>query len=259
MTGRMSRVTLLSVAILTPFMGGTPAATSSTHATLAPPASDEFETALFFELNDTDGDLGIHGAIDGGVWSRLQIEAPGERILLNLISAGNLQRQGLTQLNFESAEPSFDELTPERFFRRFPEGRYEISGRTQSGRELQGTATLSHVLPAAPENIFLSGVAAPEDCDVRPLPTVHTPVLIEWDPVTTSHPEIGKKGRISISRYQLFVEGDTVNFSVDLPPTVTRFEVPAGVTKLGKQFKFEIIARATNNNNTAVESCFRVR
>jgi hypothetical protein len=49
-----------------------------------------------------------------------------------------------------------------------------------------------------------------------------------------------------------------VAFSVDLPPTVTRFTVPSGVTNLAREFKFEIIARATNGNNTAVESCYRV-
>jgi hypothetical protein len=49
-----------------------------------------------------------------------------------------------------------------------------------------------------------------------------------------------------------------VKFSVDLPPTVTEFEVPTGVINLGKEFKFEIIARAATGNNTAVESCFRV-
>ena len=48
------------------------------------------------------------------------------------------------------------------------------------------------------------------------------------------------------------------SFGVDLPPTVTRFTVPSGVTNLAKEFKFEIIARASNGNNTAVESCYRV-
>jgi len=31
------------------------------------------------------------------------------------------------------------------------------------------------------------------------------------------------------------------------------------VIALGSQFKFEVIARTTTGNNTAVESCFRVR
>jgi hypothetical protein len=37
---------------------------------------------------------------------------------------------------------------------------------------------------------------------------------------------------------------------------VTEFEVPTSVTAPGGQFKFEIIARTTAGNNTAIESCF---
>jgi hypothetical protein len=217
------------------------------------------EAELFFELNDTDGDLGIHASIDGGPWVSLTIKGPGDVRLLDVISRSALRRQGMTQLFFESAEPSFDELPPATFFRRFPEGRYDIEGMAQSGEHLESTARLSHILPAPPDNIRLSGVPAAEDCDAVPLPVVRTPVVIDWDPVTTSHPEIGKQGAVRIVRYQLFVEkAGRVAFSVDLPPTVTRFTVPSGVTNLARDFKFEIIARAANGNNTAVESCYRV-
>jgi hypothetical protein len=61
-----------------------------------------------------------------------------------------------------------------------------------------------------------------------------------------------------VSRYQFFVERVDVKLSVDLPPTVTEFQIPRGVTDLGKEFKFEIIVRTTTGNNTAVESCFVV-
>ena len=37
----------------------------------------EFEEAdLFFELNDTDGDLGLQGFVDGEAWKRLEIAGP---------------------------------------------------------------------------------------------------------------------------------------------------------------------------------------
>jgi hypothetical protein len=217
------------------------------------------EAQLYLELNDTDGDLGIHASIDGGPWTHLEIEGPGERRLLDIISRGRMRAQGLTQLFFESAEPPFDELSPADFFARFPEGRYEIEGRAQDGSTVESTAVLSHVLAAPPENIRLSGTLAAESCDSEPLPTVGAPVLIRWDPVTRSHPEIGRSGKIMLSRYQLFVEGEDVNLSLDLPPTVTQFEIPAGVTDLGTEFKFEIIVRTDAGNNTAIESCFRVQ
>lgn len=216
------------------------------------------EAELFLELNDTDGDLGLHGSIDGGPWTDLAIEGPHDRMLLNIVSRGRLRTQGMTQLAFESAEPTFDELDPADFLRRFPEGPYEIEGRAQDGSSLESTAVLSHVLAAPPDNLMVSGVPAGEDCPEHP-PLVGMPVVISWDPVTESHPEIGKSGPIDVSRYQLFVEREGVKLSLDLPPTVTKFEVPAGVTALGDTFKWEVITRTSTGNNTAVESCFRVR
>ncbi|GAG89896.1 unnamed protein product, partial [marine sediment metagenome] len=78
------------------------------------------EAEIFFELNNTDGDLGVHALIDGDPWDHMEIEDPKERRMLNVRVSGRLRRQGLTEIFFESAEPTFDELTPKRFFRRFP-------------------------------------------------------------------------------------------------------------------------------------------
>ena len=86
------------------------------------------EAELFFELNNTDGDLGIHSSVDGDPWKKLRITAPGNKKLVDIKASTKMRQQGLTQLFFESAEPTFDELTPEQFFQRFPEGTYEISG-----------------------------------------------------------------------------------------------------------------------------------
>ena len=216
------------------------------------------EAELFLELNDTDGDLGIHASIDGSIWTDLEIGGPGDRLLLNIASSGRMRTQGLTQLSIESAEPPFDELPPAAFFRRFPEGRYDIEGRGQDGRTIHGTAVLSHVLAAPPENVLVSGVPAADSCDAESLPEVVPPVLIDWDPVTESHPEIGRAGRIAVSRYQFFVEREGVKLSVDLPSDVTEFEVPPAITVLGQNFKFEIIVRTSAGNNTAIESCFEV-
>jgi hypothetical protein len=228
-------------------------------AARAQPAQRFTEAELFFELNDTDGDLGLHASIDGEPWTDLEIEGPGNRQLLNIVSQRHLRLQGLTQLSFESAEPDFDELDPAAFFRRFPEGRYDIEGHDQAGGTIESTAILSHVLAARPENISVSGALAADSCTDEPLPTVSAPVVIRWDPVTHSHPVLGKAGPIKVSRYQLFVEREGVKLSLDLPPTVTEFEVPTAITDLGNEFKFEIIVRTTSGNNTAVESCFRLQ
>ncbi len=217
------------------------------------------EAELFFELNDTDGDLGIHVSIDGEAYSRLTITDPSGHTILKLRSRGRLARQGLTQLFLESAEPGFDELRPRQFFRRFPEGVYAIKARRQDGEPLEATVALRQVLAAPVANITVSGLPAAASCDAFPLPSVSEPVLIDWDPVTRSHPRIGKSGPVEIVRYQFFVEREGVKLGVDLPPTVTAFQVPSDIIALGDAFKFEIIARTASGNNTAIESCFEVQ
>ena len=104
------------------------------------------EANVFFELNNTDGDLGIHALIDGEAWKVLEIEAPNGRELLEIEIRSKLKRQGLTELFFESAEPTFDELAPRKFFRRFPEGEDEIEGETLEGEELESTAVVTHLI-----------------------------------------------------------------------------------------------------------------
>lgn len=218
------------------------------------------EASLFFELNDTDGDLGLHGLIDGDEWKKLEIEDPFERSMLDIQVTGRLRRQGLTEVFFESAEPTFDELAPAQFFRRFPEGEYEISGVTLGGDELESVVVLSHVLPAPAPNLTVSGIPAAANCDAL-LPSVGAPVTIGWDPVTQSHPTIGKSGAVEVIKYQLVVEREDPSLlvlSVDLPAEVTEFEIPSEFTELGDEFKFEVLVRSANGNQTATESCFEI-
>jgi hypothetical protein len=218
--------------------------------------------SLFFELNDTDGDLGLHALIDGEPWKLLEIEAPDEHVLLFVRGTGPLARKGLTELSFESAEPSFDELPPEEFFERFPEGLYEISAQTLESEELESAAELTHLLPAAPDNIAVNGQGVPEDCEEDDPPAVEPPVLISWDPVTLSHPEIGRTGEpVEVLKYQLVVEReepDLLVYSVDLPSTLTTMTIPEEFTALGDEFKLEVLVSEANGNRTAVESCFAV-
>ena len=93
------------------------------------------EAELFFELNNTDGDLGIHALIDGDAWKKLKIKNSDGKSLLKIEAKGRLRAQGLTEIFFESAEPTFDELDPADFFLRFPVGEYVISGKTVDGDE----------------------------------------------------------------------------------------------------------------------------
>lgn len=226
----------------------------------------EFDEAhLYFELNDTDGDLGIHGLVDGDAWKLLKIEDPNERELMNISVRGSLRRQGMTEFFFESDEPRFDELPPAKFFRRFPEGTYEIEGLTLDGEELEGEVELSHVLAGPPANVMVNGEPSAVNCDAE-LPVVSEPVTISWSPVTLSHPTLGTTGvAVTVQQYQFVGEfdregtPDQLVFVVDLPPDVTSFEMPEDFTGLAEdEIKFEIVTKLDNGNQTAVESCFEL-
>lgn len=231
---------------------------------------------IFFELNDTDGDLGIHALIDGDAWKRLEIEDPRERRMLKIRVTGRLRRQGLTEIFFESAEPPFESdepgvvtLTPEEFFRRFPPGVYEVEGMTLEGQELESEVELTHVMPAPPAPT-VNGAGLAEECDLDALdydaPVVSDPVIISWDAVTLSHPGEGfldPRVPVEINNYEVVVEvldadADAV-LQVVLPPSETSMTLPAAFVALGNKFKYEVLAREESFNQTATENCFQTK
>ena len=237
---------------------------------------DEIEFAeahRFFELNNTDGDLGIHALIDGDPWKRLWIEDINETRILDVKVRGRLRRQGLTEFFFESAEPTFDELPPATFFARFPEGIYDIEGRTLEGEERESEVEISHAMPAPP-NPTVNGTAVALQCDDEEpgydAPTVSGDVVIAWDPVMLTHPSLGfpqSSPDISVYNYQVVVEaelelpnGDEFGsiLSVILPPDVTEMTIPAEFLEQTDTFKYEVLAREESWNQTAIESCFEL-
>lgn len=222
---------------------------------------DEHE--IFFELNHTDGDLGIHAKIDGDAWKQLKIERDAdERTLLNIRLRSSLRRQGLTELFFESAEPPFAELDPEDFFRRFPEGDYDIEGITVDDEELESETTITHLMPA-PAEPSVNGMSAAANCDAT-LPEVSgdEPVVITWPAVTHSHPDLGTTNEpIEVVNYQVVAEIDETPFVVSaiLPPDAGSFVIPAEIIALADdEVKFEVLVREASSNQTGVESCFVV-
>jgi hypothetical protein len=243
-------------------------ASISPHA-LAEAADQPFSVAhIFFELNDTDGDLGIHALIDGEPWQQLEIVDPRERRLLLVTASGRLRKQGLTELFFESAEPTFDELAPEDLFRRFPVGIYDIEGLTLDGRELESEAELTHVLPAAPQPL-VNGVDNRETDAEGELgcfrPRGHE-IEISWPHVATSHEEIGEPG-VVIERvnYEVVVEIDGTPYrtSAVLQPDANMFVVPGEILDAAEvlgadEVKFEVLVREASFNQTATETCFEL-
>ncbi len=235
----------------------------------------EFDVAeVFFELNHTDGDLGIHALIDGEPWRSLEIENVSEREILDIVVKSTLRKQGLTEIFFESAEPTFDELSPKRFFRRFPPGEYEVEGRTLDGIELESETELTHVMPAPPAPT-INGLPMAMQCDDEEpgydATNTAAPVVIAWPAVTMSHPDARGAGvavqppvAIEVYNYELVVEADieiggeefTTVMSVMLPPGARSVTVPEAFLALTDEFKYEVLVREASFNQTAVESCF---
>jgi hypothetical protein len=242
------------------FIAAAPAVTAAEKKTEIPFA----EAGLFIELNNTDGDLGIHALIDGKPWKRLTLESPGKQDLLNIFVRSRLRRQGLAEVALESAEPAFDELAPAQFFRRFPQGEYHIKGITIDGQEMLSVAVLKHLLPAPPEGISANGANLPEGCRDKPVtvaPDGQGRVVIAWLPVTHSHPNLGITNEpIVVEQYMVVVEEVELGLiiSQDLPPNVTQVTLPSDFLGLGKQFKLEILVKEGNGNKTAVETCFAI-
>ncbi len=228
------------------------------------------EAELFFELNNTDGDLGIHALIDGDPWKKLEIEDPRGRKMLNIRVKGRLQKQGLTEIFFESAEPTFDELFPQKFFKRFPAGEYEVEAKTLEGNELESEVTLTHVMPAPPEPT-VNALPAAQVCDTEDpgfdATVTSAPVTISWPAVTTSHPDPNGGGAgvqppvpVVIHNYEIEVEVLDNPFAskltVILDPDQNSVTIPEEFIALGTEFKYEVFAREESFNQTATESCF---
>lgn len=195
------------------------------------------------EYNATDEDVGVQVLLDGEPWKRVRMLGPLEETLLDIVSRDSLRRQGLTELFFESSEPSLAEVSLDRFLRRFPEGDYDFEGVTLEGIALEGKATLTHAIPAGAE--IVSPFSPTED------PPLVDPAhaLFEWIPVTetiTGEP-------LEITGYQLIVEQPEPLrvLSLDLPASITSVVVPPEFFLLrGAVHKFEVLAIEKGGNQT---------
>jgi hypothetical protein len=122
-----------------------------------------------------------------------------------------------------------------------------------NGGELEGVATLTHVLPALPE--IIDPISDGED------PPVVDPnnLVTEWEPVTTRF--IGS-GPVEIFEYQVildqvdppraapWVDGNTRRALINLPPSVTSLTVPPEFLLPNTVYEFEILAIEVSGNST---------
>ncbi len=188
---------------------------------------------LFLEFNSTDNDLGVQLLLDAQDWEHVEGSDPRGREVVEIETSGRLKQLGLTELFFESAEPS-----PEEVLSKIPAGTYSFSGKTVDGEKLAGTATLSHSLPPAPSFTPTDGAVV----DMNNF-------VITWKPIA------------GLASFQVIVADQTsgLELIVDLQPSVTSFRVPTEFLRRNTPYKIEVLAVALNGNKTITEATVQTR
>jgi hypothetical protein len=188
------------------------------------------EAQLFFELNSTDNDLGLQLFLDAEGWKRVRVLDPGRNEIVFLQARRKLGKLGITELRFESAEPS-----PEEVLALFPPGEYRFRGRTVEGEPLASNVILSHDFPAAP-------TFSPSDGEV--VDPKHT--VVEWNAP-------------GAEQVELIIEQDELGHVLDvtLSGSTKRLRVPPQFLTPGMEYKIEILSISENGNRIIAESTFR--
>ena len=199
------------------------------------------QSDVFIEINATDGDAGLQMNLAGDAWRSFTLRDPRGRSLLDIRAQGRMSGYGLTDVNFESAEPPFERVPYREFRRRFPEGRYGFSGTSVSGRRILGSDRLSHEVPARPQV-----TSPPRGATVDP-----ANLVVRWDPVSRPH-------GIRIVGYQVIVtaESDERDVEIDLGPGATSATIPADFLERGAGYALEVIAVARDGNRTITDLPF---
>jgi hypothetical protein len=194
-------------------------------------AGHPFEEAqAFFELNTTDHDMGFQVFLDAEGWKRVRLLDPDGNPVFGIHADGPLAEVGITELRFESEEPSPPEIRD-----RFPAGRYTFRGETVEGAALVSEVSVSQRMLPAP-------TFTPRDGQV----VDKTNTVVKWDAPDAEQVEI-------------IIEQDELEHVLDvtLSGSSTRLTVPPQFLRRGHEYKIEVLAIAENGNRTIAESTFR--
>jgi hypothetical protein len=191
------------------------------------------DAEVFFEWNFTDNDLGLQIFLDAEGWDNVSVAAPppDREEIVQIITAGSLSELGITELRFESAEPS-----PEEVLALFPPGKYKFSGETVEGDRLVGAGKLSHDFLNPP-------TFSPSDGEeVDPKNTVVT-----WEALSPEPESV-----------EVIIENEETGevFDVTVSGSKTSLDVPPQFLEAGMEYKIEILAIHKNGNRSIAESTF---
>ncbi len=187
------------------------------------------DAEVFFEFNTTDNDLGLQIFLDAEGWKKVKVSDPSGEKIVQFLTAGNLSELGITELRFESAEPS-----PAEVLALFPPGEYEFRGKTVEGPRLASTAELSH--------------------DFLPAPTFTPSDGEEVDPNNT----VVTWNAPGAEQVEVIIESDDTDDVLDVivSSAVGSLNIPPQFLQPDTEYKIEILAIADNGNKTIAESDF---
>ena len=193
------------------------------------PVVELADAEAYFEFNTTDNDLGLQIFLDGEGWDKMKVFDPDRDLIVSLMAKGNLADLGITELRFESAEPS-----PGEVLAKFPPGPYRFRGRSVEGDRLVGESELSHDFAAAPTFSPSGGETVdPEE------------VTVEWDAPGAELLEVILESDASDAVFDVIVEAD-----------VESLDIPEQFFEPNTEYKIEVLAISENGNKTITESTF---
>lgn len=196
-------------------------------------AAAPFEIAeAFFELNTTDHDMGFQILVDAEGWNRVSLTDSRGRRVFGIQADNKLAEIGITELRFESEEPSPSEVRA-----RFPAGTYTFRGETVEGENLVSRVNVSQSMLPAPTMTPRNGQLVDRENTV-----------VRWEAPGADMVEV-------------IIEQDELGhvFDVTLSASTTRLNIPPQFLRPGREYKIEILSIAENGNRTIAESTFRTR
>jgi hypothetical protein len=207
---------------------------------------------LIIEFNATDDDIGVHGMFDDQGWSELCVLDPTGEPITVFDPQGTLNDLTMGAVFFESREPPSDEFSLDELKAAFPAGRYTVRAASFDGTVLEGAATFTHDVPAAP---VVRAPALGADPEQPGTPISPSEAVVEWDTVTET-----VDGRpVTISGYEVIITKEDYDdpdgfshpiYDVHVPPDRLALSVPVAFLEPGTVYELEVLALETSGNQT---------
>jgi hypothetical protein len=233
------------------------------HAAAPEPEPFKF-TNIHFETNASGCDMGIQILFDTDGVTALSVEDPNDRVVFSSRTPAGKevthdQTEGFQErveppiTDLERAlgcDPSPDAISLGRLFGAWRAGTYEFEAES-GGVEFEGTAKLTHKIPAGPE------ITTPADGAVV---RHDQPLVIRWNKVTD--PILPNLGPVTIVGYHVVVKDVTVEgsgpllpaaFDIDVSKNETSVVVPKQYLEPNRIYEFEVLSTERGANQTITE------